>query len=92
VELDPMTVWGSYQSNGVFISDANYDIPSIWDPFQIMSRINSGDPLLARFTTQALQKTLRENMTVAKAPDEPSNATVSRCNNTDNQVEYMQYF
>jgi hypothetical protein len=97
VHLDPKRVWKSYQSNGVFQKDANYDIPTNWDPHDLMCRMNKGDSQLAGFKTDTLEQILIENIPAAptskkrKNKNKDNNGPVSYfrfCTTTDSQQAY----
>ena len=63
-------MWKSYLGKGVFVEDANYDIPSNWDAYDLFSLMNKGDHRLAEFSTKTLQKISEENKK-ASAPRAP---------------------
>ena len=63
VRLDPRTVWKSYAADGTFISHADYDIPSIWDAYELICLMNKGDHRMANFSTKTLTRIGTENQT-----------------------------
>jgi hypothetical protein len=70
IRVDPRTVWKSYQPTGVFLPHANYDIPSNWDPYELMCLMNKGDNRMANYSTATLETIVKENETLNR-PDAP---------------------
>ena len=69
--INPSAVWKSYLPKGVFKEDANYDIPSNWDAYEVFSLMNKGDHGMANFSTTTLRQILEENEK-ANAPRTPT--------------------
>jgi hypothetical protein len=61
VKIDPNNVWKAFKASGVFESNANYDVPSSWDPYKLFCLMNKGDRRMINFSTNTLQMVAAEN-------------------------------